>query len=101
MPLLRSDTMHVSDSEPEREALRRARDNSNYSSADSAPNSPLPRRAPLSTISNTGVHTKLGSHCPLDSRLEVIERDIAEIKDTLKGLRCRKRSRTLERHETS
>ncbi|KAJ7278377.1 hypothetical protein C8J57DRAFT_1713226 [Mycena rebaudengoi] len=95
MPLLHhtdSDTTHVSDSEPEQEARRYVRDNSDRSSPDSsAPNSP--RRTPLSAISNTVVDTEPSSRRALDSRLSAIEGDIAEIKDALKALRCRKRNR--------
>ncbi|KAJ7221992.1 hypothetical protein C8J57DRAFT_1731661 [Mycena rebaudengoi] len=87
-----SDTTHVSDSEPEQEARRYVRDNSDRSSPDSsAPNSP--RRTPLSAISNTVVDTEPSSRRALDSRLSAIEGDIAEIKDALKALRCRKRNR--------
>ncbi|KAJ7079887.1 hypothetical protein C8R44DRAFT_895564 [Mycena epipterygia] len=97
MPLLRridSDETHVSDSEPEREARRRARDNSHCLSADSsAPNSPLSCRAPLSAISNTVLDAEPDARRTLDSRLSAIEGDLAEIKDKLEALRCRKCNR--------
>jgi hypothetical protein len=91
MPLLRrmdSDKTHVSDSEPEREARRSKSDNSHSSDDSSAPNSPLPRRAPLSAISNT---VREGARCTIDSRLSAIEGDLAKIKDQLEVL-CRSAS---------
>ena len=75
-----SDTTHASDSEPEREARRRARDNS---PAKSAPSSPPPRRTPLSTISNTVVQR---ARLTLHNRFSAIEGGLAEIKDKLDAL---------------
>ncbi|KAJ7895851.1 hypothetical protein B0H13DRAFT_1885374 [Mycena leptocephala] len=96
MPLLHriySDKTHVSDSEPEREARRRKRDNSHSSLDDSsAPNSPLPCCTPLSEISNTVREARLGARCTIDSCLSAIEGDLAKIKDQL-GVLCQKCNR--------
>ncbi|KAJ7173022.1 hypothetical protein C8R43DRAFT_1102813 [Mycena crocata] len=84
---LASDTTHVSDSEPVREARCRARDNSRSSSSDdsSAPNSPLPRHTPLSAVSNTMVDAARRPERTFDSRLSGIEQDLSEIQQRLKG----------------
>ncbi|KAJ6525834.1 hypothetical protein DFH09DRAFT_1328855 [Mycena vulgaris] len=74
------DMTHVSNSEPEREARRRARRNSHSSIASSAPNSPLPHRMPLSVVSNTLPVAEPAEQRALDRRLSALEGDLAEIK---------------------
>ncbi|KAJ6561384.1 hypothetical protein DFH09DRAFT_1479649 [Mycena vulgaris] len=91
---LDSDTTHVSDSEPEREARRRARHNSHSSTASSAPNSPAPQRMPLSAVSNTLPVAEPAERPALDCRLSAVEGELAEIKVGLAALRSQKRSRT-------
>jgi hypothetical protein len=93
MPLLHripSETTHASDSEPEREAHRRAHEKFHSSPAESS--SPPPRHMPLSTISNTVVKAEPRAQRTLDNRLSAIERDLAEIKDRLEALRPRSAS---------
>ncbi|KAJ6565219.1 hypothetical protein DFH09DRAFT_1315015 [Mycena vulgaris] len=84
---LDSDTTHVSDSEPEREARRRARHNSHSSTASSAPNSPAPQRMPLSAVSNTLPVAEPAERPALDCRLSAVEGELAEIKVGLAALR--------------
>ncbi|KAJ7788786.1 hypothetical protein B0H14DRAFT_3162395 [Mycena olivaceomarginata] len=87
-----SDTTHVSDSEPEREAYRR--DNSPSSSSNSsAPNTPS-HRSPLSTISDNTLGTRPDARNTLESRLTAIEGDLAEIKDKL-GVQSRRKRKLL------
>ncbi|KAJ6516524.1 hypothetical protein DFH09DRAFT_1099301 [Mycena vulgaris] len=98
MPLLHrtdSDTTHASDSDPEREARRRAH---NKSPAKSAPSSPPPHRTPLSPISNTVLEGHRARRT-LHNRLSAIEADLAEIKeklDTLRPQMCARYSGRLE-----
>ncbi|KAJ7652623.1 hypothetical protein B0H17DRAFT_1214884 [Mycena rosella] len=94
MPLPRrtsSNTTHVSDSEPEREAYRR--DNPETSSP---PDSPSPRRTPLSLISNTCVNTRPIREPAVETRLSRLEGEIAELKHDLRVLTSSKRSRPME-----
>ncbi|KAJ6523405.1 hypothetical protein DFH09DRAFT_1330046 [Mycena vulgaris] len=94
MPIPRrtsSNTTHISDSEPEREARRR--DNAQ---APSPPDSPSPQRIPLSSISNMLVDTQPIRRPAVQSRLSRLEGDIAEIKHDLHVLAGRKRSRPAE-----
>ncbi|KAJ7024038.1 hypothetical protein C8F04DRAFT_1132557 [Mycena alexandri] len=96
MPIPRrasSNTTHVSDSEPEREALRR-----NSLKNSSPPNSPR-HRAPLSSISNTLVGTNRVITRTVEARLSKLENDIGEIKRELRELKHNKRSRCS--HSTS
>ncbi|KAJ7044577.1 hypothetical protein C8F04DRAFT_1068792 [Mycena alexandri] len=84
MPIPRrasSNTTHVSDSEPEREALRR-----NSLKNSSPPNSPR-HRAPLSSISNTLVGTNRVITRTVEARLSKLENDIGEIKRELRELK--------------
>ncbi|KAJ7204539.1 hypothetical protein C8J57DRAFT_1735057 [Mycena rebaudengoi] len=84
-----SDTTHVSDSEPEREAHRQDCTSSD-SSESGTPNTLPPHRTPLSEISNTVLGTESSARRTLESRLSAIERELAEIKEEL---RHRKRHR--------
>ncbi|KAJ6592156.1 hypothetical protein DFH09DRAFT_1415059 [Mycena vulgaris] len=95
---LDSDTTHVSDSEPEREARRRARHNSHSSTASSAPNSPAPQRMPLSAVSNTLPVAEPAERPALDCRLSAVEGELAEIKVGLAALRSQSLDRATQWH---
>jgi hypothetical protein len=87
MPLPRrkmSDTSHVSDSEPEREARRRNESDNEHSLP---PDSPSLQRTPLSSISNMFVETEPIGRCTLESRVSKLEGEMAEIKHELRALR--------------
>ncbi|KAF8147223.1 hypothetical protein K438DRAFT_1989806 [Mycena galopus ATCC 62051] len=92
MPIPRrtsSNTTHVSDSEPEREARRR-----NEAQSSSPPDSPPPQRTPLSSISNTLLGTEPIRRPTIETRLSKLEGEIAEIEYDLNVLRHEKRNRT-------
>ncbi|KAF7351794.1 hypothetical protein MSAN_01612800 [Mycena sanguinolenta] len=77
-----SDITHVSDSEPEREALRRRLKESRNGSQSSSPcqsPTPAPSRAPLTTISNTPKR--------LQHRLSVIDKRLTEVEQEVRDLR--------------
>jgi hypothetical protein len=87
MPLPRSDTTHVSDSEPEREA-HQLNDLNSSSSDSSAPDTPLTKRAPLSGLSGNVLSTDPGTWRALNNRLSAIVGDLAKIKIKFDKHRC-------------
>ncbi|KAJ7263306.1 hypothetical protein C8J57DRAFT_1333294 [Mycena rebaudengoi] len=90
-----SDTTHVSDSEPEREAYRRNNSAQSSSCESSAPGTPPTTRPPLSALSNTMLGTDIRAWRVLDDRLSAMEGALAEIKTELYAQRRYKQDRTL------